>query len=76
MPLPPSKACARLRTVAVKKKSSTARRAIKPTPRVNLKLLADELGLSPATVSLVMNRSAVADSIPQQTKDRIFAAAR
>jgi LacI family transcriptional regulator len=76
MPLPPSKACARLRTVAVKKKSSTARRAIKPTPRVNLKVLADELGLSPATVSLVMNRSAVADSIPQQTKDRIFAAAR
>jgi DNA-binding LacI/PurR family transcriptional regulator len=42
---------------------------------VSLKVLADRLGLSPATVSLVMNRSAVADSIPQETKDRIFAAA-
>lgn len=42
---------------------------------MSLKALADRLGLSPATVSLVMNRSAVADSIPQETKDRIFAAA-
>ena len=40
------------------------------------KKLADYLGLSPATVSLVINRSAVADSIPQETKERIFAAAR
>jgi DNA-binding LacI/PurR family transcriptional regulator len=64
--------------VAAKKKtiSSNGRRSAKATPRVSLKVLADELGLSPATVSLVMNRSAVADSIPQQTKDRIFAAAR
>src|SRR5437867_11845237 len=38
--------------------------------------LADYLGLSPATISLVINRSTVADSIPQETKDRIFAAAR
>jgi DNA-binding LacI/PurR family transcriptional regulator len=38
--------------------------------------LADYLGLSPATVSLVINRSAVADSIPEETKERIFAAAR
>src|SRR5437764_10917930 len=43
---------------------------------ISLKKLADYLGLSPATVSLVINRSAVADSIPQDTKDRIFAAAR
>src|SRR5581483_2226093 len=43
---------------------------------VSLKKLADYLGLSPATVSLVINRSPVADSIPQDTKDRIFAAAR
>ena len=56
--------------------SANGRRGGKPAQRVSLKLLADELGLSPATVSLVMNRSAVADSIPQQTKDRIFAAAR
>lgn len=43
---------------------------------VSLKQLAEHLGLSPATVSLVINRSTVADSIPQETKDRIFAAAR
>ena len=55
---------------------SGARRPGKPAAKVSLKLLADELGLSPATVSLVINRSAVADSIPQGTKDRIFAAAR
>lgn len=59
-----------------KKAVPGGRRSGKPAQRVSLKLLADELGLSPATVSLVMNRSAVADSIPQQTKDRIFAAAR
>jgi DNA-binding LacI/PurR family transcriptional regulator len=43
---------------------------------MSLKKLAEHLGLSPATVSLVINRSTVADSIPQETKDRIFAAAR
>ncbi|MGO9405411.1 MAG: LacI family DNA-binding transcriptional regulator [Terriglobales bacterium] len=43
---------------------------------VSLKKLAEYLGLSPATVSLVINRSSVADSIPQETKDRIFAAAQ
>ena len=44
--------------------------------RMSLKKLAEYLGLSPATVSLVINRSTVADSIPQETKDRVFAAAR
>ena len=39
-------------------------------------MLADYLGLSPATVSLVLNGSPVADSIPQDTKDRVFAAAK
>src|SRR5262252_1640635 len=43
---------------------------------IGLKGLADYLGLSPATVSLVMNGSAVADTIAQETKDQIFAAAR
>ncbi|HUA14472.1 MAG TPA: LacI family DNA-binding transcriptional regulator [Verrucomicrobiae bacterium] len=43
---------------------------------VSLKELASRLGLSPATVSLVINGSRVADSIPQETKDRIFAAVR
>ncbi len=64
--------------MSAKKKtvSNNSRRGGKTGVRISLKVLADELGLSPATVSLVMNRSAVADSIPQQTKDRIFAAAR
>lgn len=44
--------------------------------RVTLRVLADHLGLSPATVSLVMNRASVADSIPRATQERIFAAAR
>jgi len=43
---------------------------------VSLKELAEKLGLSPATVSLVINGSHVADSIPRETKDRIFAAVR
>lgn len=44
--------------------------------RVTLKVLADRLGLSPATISLVMNQASVADSIPRATQERIFAAAR
>jgi DNA-binding LacI/PurR family transcriptional regulator len=43
---------------------------------MNLKKLAEHLDLSPATVSLVINRSSVADSIPQETKNRVLAAAR
>src|SRR5215475_14652152 len=43
---------------------------------VSLKELAAHLGLSPSTLSLVLNHSPVAASIPQATKDRIFAAAR
>jgi LacI family transcriptional regulator len=43
---------------------------------VSLKELAERVGLSPATVSLVINRSHVADSIPEDTKARIFAAVR
>ncbi|MBI3475718.1 MAG: LacI family DNA-binding transcriptional regulator [Acidobacteria bacterium] len=39
-------------------------------------MLAEHLGLSSATISLVLNGSPVADSIPQKTKDRVFAAAR
>lgn len=43
---------------------------------VSLKQLAEHLGLSPATVSVVMNRAAVADTISQETKDLIHSAAR
>ena len=43
---------------------------------MTLKDVARHLELSPTTVSVVLNRSPVADSIPQETKDRVFAAAR
>lgn len=43
---------------------------------VSLKQLANHLGLSPATVSVVINRSPVADTISQQTKSLILAAVR
>jgi len=63
--------------VATKKTGKPSARIVKMgTKPVSLKELAERLGLSPATVSLVINRSHVADSIPQETKDRIFAAAR
>ena len=39
-------------------------------------MLAEHLGLSPATISVVLNGSPVADSIPAETKERVFAAAR
>jgi DNA-binding LacI/PurR family transcriptional regulator len=54
---------------------SGARQAKRDQP-ISLKKLAEHLTLSPATVSLVINRSPVADSIPQETKDRILSAAR
>ncbi len=43
--------------------------------RVTLRFLADELGLSPASVSLVLNRAPAARAIPAATQDRIRAAA-
>jgi LacI family transcriptional regulator, galactose operon repressor len=43
---------------------------------VSLKALAARLELSPATVSLVINRSPAAKSIPQRTQERIRAVAR
>jgi DNA-binding LacI/PurR family transcriptional regulator len=44
--------------------------------KVTLKFLADRLQLSPATISLVINKSPAALSFPQETKDRVLAAAR
>jgi LacI family transcriptional regulator len=43
---------------------------------VSLKTLAAALGLSPATVSLVINRSPAARSIPERTRNRIFEEAK
>jgi DNA-binding LacI/PurR family transcriptional regulator len=45
-------------------------------PPVTLKFLAERLGLSPATVSLVVNDAPAAESIPDKTKERVRAAAR
>lgn len=43
---------------------------------IGLKDVAASVRLSPTTVSVVLNYSPLADSIPQETKDRIFEAAR
>jgi len=55
-------------------KSGSAKDA--PEQKVNLRELAEHLGLSVATVSLVMNRSPAAKSIPHHTQSRVRAAAR
>jgi LacI family transcriptional regulator len=75
MRLPEVFLCARLRSVTARKRGkSDGKSAIVRKP-VTLKQLAELVGLAPATVSLVINRSRVADSIPQETKNRIFEAA-
>lgn len=43
---------------------------------ISLKQLAEHVGLSPAALSLVLNHAPGASAIPQETKDRIFEAAR
>lgn len=58
------------------KRRTRSRNGPVPPNRPSLKALARYLALSPATVSLVLNRSRVADSIPQETKRRIFKAAK
>jgi DNA-binding LacI/PurR family transcriptional regulator len=44
--------------------------------RVGLKSLGEYLDLSPATISLVLNRSPLAMAIPEVTRDRVVAAAK
>jgi len=51
-------------------------RGITSALSVSQKFLAEHLGLSPATVSLVINRSPAAKSIPHRTQERIRRAAR
>ncbi len=48
---------------------------LSPDRPVSLKQLAEHVGLSPTTLSLVLNNSPGASAIPQETKERIFAAA-
>ncbi len=58
------------------KKSSSADVPAGAGQSVSLKFLAEHLSLSPATVSLVINRSPAAKSIPHHTQERIRKAAR
>lgn len=48
----------------------------KMQPRVTLKTIADHVGLTPGTISAVLNNTRAADRIPQHTRDRVVAAAR
>ncbi len=74
-----SRLCETTRTIhpmpGAKIRALPQRRNASP-PSVSLKSLAEHLGLSPATVSLVINRSPAAKSIPQRTQERIRTAAR
>ena len=47
-----------------------------PTGHVNLRMLAEHLELSQTTVSLVLNNSPSARSIPEETRKRVVAAAK
>ena len=44
--------------------------------RVTLRTVAERVGLTPGTISAVLNNSRAAERIPQHTKDRVLAAAR
>ena len=48
----------------------------KASKAVTLRTIADHVKLSPATISIVLNGSPVAKSIPQETQDRVFSAAK
>src|ERR1700730_18063735 len=52
------------------------RNTAKEAETVTLKVVAQYVGLTAGTVSLVLNYAPQSISIPQQTKDRVFAAAR
>ena len=58
------------------KKKARIRQPHSKRGSISLKELAEHLGLSPATVSVVINRAAVAETICQETKDLIHSAAR
>ncbi len=59
-----------------KTSSHSPRRKTRNGDAVSLKDLASHLGLSTTTLSLVLNESPQADSIPAETKKRIFDGAR
>src|SRR5271165_4301110 len=77
--LPGKRACDRLRAhIPMPKSKAEHPRDGQETggSSISLKTLAQHLGLSSATVSLVINRSPAAKSIPPVTQDRIRAAPR
>src|SRR5208282_6253649 len=47
-----------------------------PGQPISLRVLGDYLDLSPATISLVLNNAPGVRSIPQETRDRVLAAAQ
>src|SRR5882672_4393778 len=55
------------------KKTAISRREAQP---VTLRTVAEYVGLAPCSVSAVLNNSAAGMSIPQQTKERVWRAAR
>jgi len=68
--------CATLPTVPPRKRREAGRTGDAAGRSISLKELAKHLKLSPTTLSLVLNDSPAGASIPQLTKDRIFAAAK
>jgi len=62
--------------MSVRKTKSAQRPKKSRRERPTLKDLASHLDLSPATISLVLNRSPVATAIPEETQQRVFKAAQ
>jgi DNA-binding LacI/PurR family transcriptional regulator len=57
-------------------KPQQAKRKRPKAQAVTLKAVAERVGLTPSTVSAVLNNSAASRSVPERTKKRIFSAAR
>jgi LacI family transcriptional regulator len=58
------------------KKSESGKSEFLPPRPISLRTLGDYLDLSPATISLVLNNAPGVRSIPQETRDRVTAAAK
>jgi DNA-binding LacI/PurR family transcriptional regulator len=58
--------------MTVKKQAAT----LAPAKPISLRVLGEYLDLSPATISLVLNNAPGVRSIPQETRDRVLAAAK
>jgi len=56
--------------------AETAKSQFLPPRPISLRTLGDYLDLSPATISLVLNNAPGVRSIPQETRDRVIAAAK